>query len=356
MTLMMPTRPLGSTGMHVGVIGLGTEYLRTRETAVATIRAALDAGVNFFDVLMPMPDYRDSMGEAFRGRRHEAILTCHLGASLKEGQWSATREPELAESYFEDWLRRLGTDYADVIVITCVDKQQDYETAIAPGGVMDLAQRLVQQGKGRAIGISGHDAPVALRAIESGWCQVVIHGCNLKWPADAIGRACAERGIGFVAMKPYGGGELFHPPYSDFVTPVRALAHVLGQPGVSTVIPGVANVAELEAALRYLGACEAERDTLDITANFSERIRGTCTACGHCLPCAAGIAINDVLYAYRGLGWGLSYAPDMARGLADMPGKCLACGDCMTRCPFEVDVPAQMRAAAAAFAAYGKRE
>ena len=66
------------------------------------------------------------------------------------------------------------------------------------------------------------------------------------------------------------------------------------------------------------------------------------------------IPIGEVMQALRGLGWGLSYAPDMARGLADKPGLCTACGECMERCPFGVDVPAGMAHAAAAFAGYRK--
>jgi len=67
----MPTRVLGRTGLQVGVIGLGTEYLfnKDRKTVVETIREAVDRGVNFFDVLGPFPEYRDNMGAAFSGLR-----------------------------------------------------------------------------------------------------------------------------------------------------------------------------------------------------------------------------------------------------------------------------------------------
>jgi len=349
----MPKRTLGRTGIEVGVIGLGTEYLLERTAAIETIREALDHGVNFFDVLMPQPEYRDNMGAAFRDRRDEAILTCHLGGVLERGQWSATRDPAVAEPYVEDWLRRLDTDYVDILNITCVDKVKEYETIMGPGGMMELAERLVRQGKARYISLSGHESDIALLAAESGRYDALIQGCNIKWPVAKVGDACSRLGVGLVAMKPYSGGELFHPPYSGFVTPVRALSYVLAQPGVVTVIPGARNVEQLRDALRYVTASDEERDFTRITGdNLSERLRGTCTSCNHCLPCSAGIPIGDVMAAYRGLGWGLSYAPDMARNLADQPARCTACGECMTRCPFAVDVPAEMLKAAAAFAPY----
>ncbi len=190
---------------------------------------------------MPMPEYRDNMGAAFKGRREQAILTCHLGGVLEQGQWGMSRDPAVCEPYVEDWLRRLGTDHADILNITCVDKVADWERIVAPGGVMDLARQLVRKGKARFIGLSGHDPGIAALAIASGLVDVLTQGCNLNWPIAETGEACAEAGVGLVAMKPYSGGELFHPPYSECVTPVLAISYVLSQPGVTTVIPGAAH-------------------------------------------------------------------------------------------------------------------
>jgi len=346
----MPRRTLGRTGLEVGVIGLGTEYLKDRESTVSTVREALDRGVNYFDVLMPMPEYRDNMGAAFRGRRDEAVLTCHLGGTVKDGQWSLSREPAECRRYVDDWLRRLGTDHADILIITCVDKKEDHDRFMAPGGVMDLAQHLKHQGKTRFIGMSGHEAGVALDAVRSGLYDVLVQGCNLRWPVGEVGTACAEAGVGLVAMKPYAGGELFHPPYNRFATPVMALSYVLDQPGVCVTIPGAADVGQLRAALRYVDACEEERDWHPVIDSFPRLIRGTCVYCNHCLPCPVEIPIGDVLRAYRTLTLGMAYGEDLARWMADKPGLCTGCGECMDRCPFGVDIAGDMVKATEAFA------
>ena len=349
----MPMRTLGRTGLAVGVIGLGTEYLRNdRQTAIDTIHAAIAAGINYFDVLMPMPDYRDNMGAAFRGLRERAILTCHLGGVMQHGQWGVSRDPAICAEYVDDWLSHLGTEYIDVLNITCVDKDEDFDRIVGPGGVLDLAIKLKKQGKARFIGLSGHETAIANKAITHGAFDVLTQGCNLTWPIAATGLACKEAGVGLVAMKPYAGGELFHPPYASFVTPALAIAHVLAQPGVTTVIPGAANVNQLNDALAYLTHPIAADDLAALAARFDERVRGTCIYCNHCLPCPVGIPIGDVLRALRGLGWGLSYAPAMAAGMATLPQLCTACGDCLDRCPFGVDVPAEMSKAVAAFAPY----
>jgi hypothetical protein len=348
----MPRRVLGRTGLEVGVVGLGTEHLLDRETTVSTVHEALDRGVNYFDTLMPMPGYRDNMGAAFAGRRDRAVLTCHLGGTLKDGQWSLSREPSVCEDYFNDWLRRLRTDHADVAIITCVDKVDDFEKFMGPGGVMDLAQKLKREGKTRAIGMSGHEPDVAMRAVESGLFDLLVQGCNVTWPVDQVGRACAKAEMGLVAMKPYAGGELFHPPYSGFLTPVLAISHVLAQPGVCTVIPGAANLAQLRQALEYVDATEEQRDWRPIADRFTDLVRGTCIYCNHCLPCPAGIPIGNVLQALRSLTLGMAYGPDMARTWADQPEKCTGCGECLDRCPFGVQVPEAMARAVETFAPF----
>jgi hypothetical protein len=237
-----------------------------------------------------------------------------------------------------------------VLNITVVDSASDFEKIMAPGGVMDLAQKLLQQGKARFLSMSGHQWPAAKLAIESGAFDVLIHGCNLTWPTGELGKACVEHNIGLVAMKPYAGGELFSPPYSHFVTPVLALSYVLGQPGVSTVIPGAGDLGQLRAALRYVEAADEERDVRPIMANFKERIWGTCIYCKHCLPCTSGISIDGVMLAYRAALRGVSYADGMIAGVADAPGKCVECGECVERCPFGVDIPAEMKKAGKLFA------
>jgi predicted aldo/keto reductase-like oxidoreductase len=347
----MPTRVLGRTGLQVGVIGLGTEYLfnKDRKTVVETIREAVDRGVNFFDVLGPFPEYRDNMGAAFRGLHDRAIKTCHLGGTTQNGQWATTRDPALCEEYFEDYLRRLGTDYVDVLNITVVDSVNDLDRIMEPGGIMDLARRLVEQGKARFLSMSGHQPEAAMKAIESGAFDVLIRGCNLTWPLDEQGSKCAENNIGLVAMKPYAGGELFYPPYSEFVTPVLALSYVLDQPGVCTVIPGAGDLAQLRDALRFVEASDAERDYRPIMANFSERIWGTCIYCSHCLPCTSGIPIDGVMLAYRAALRGVSYADSLIAGVAKAPAKCVKCGECRARCPFGVDIPAEMKKAGRLF-------
>lgn len=75
-------------------------------------------------------------------------------------------------------------------------------------------------------------------------------------------RACAQYGVGLVAMKPYAAGWLFKPEWysGQPLTAIQCLSYALSQPGVSSVIPGVKNLTELRAALHYTEASSQEKD------------------------------------------------------------------------------------------------
>ena len=313
----MRTTPLGRTGLDVSVVGLGLEHMRgqPRETVVSTMRAAVERGVNYFDVIFAMPDYLDHMGEAFRGLRERVLLTAHLGSTDKGGQYYKTRTVKRCESSFLEVLRRLDTEYVDVLMLHNFNASNDWERA-ARAGYLDLAVRLRDEGKARFLGISGHYHGILERAVESGLVDLIMLPVNLFNHAMP-GRGelldlCARHNVGVVAMKPFGGGKLLNqrgslrvPKYQTSgetfqvkiggeVTPVQCLSYVLAQRGVTVALPGVKNEEELAAALHTLEASEAECDFSGLLADFGRYVEGECTYCNHCLPCPVVIDIGQV--------------------------------------------------------------
>lgn len=353
----MERRQLGQTGLEVGVLGLGTEYLfkADRQTVVDVIAEAVDHGINFIDVLGPHAGYRDNIAAAISGRRDGLVLQAHLGGvEAADGQWETSRDPAACERYFHDLLTRLGTDHVDVLNITVVDRADDYEQkVVGPGGVLELAQRLKREGKARAISMSTHTSATGLKAVKSGLFDSLMIGLNMNWPQPEVTAACAESGIGLVAMKPYNGGELFFPPFSNFITPVKALAYNIEHPGVTVTIPGAKNLQQLRDALAYLTASPEEREYASIMANFRERILGHCVGCNHCLPCAAGIDIGTALTALQQCERNSDYWPSIFKQLAVPPTACLGCGDCLSRCAFKVDIIGRMKRAGEVFSTLG---
>ena len=345
-------RTLGRTGAQVGIIGLGCEYLLGKPTdhIVSVVRTALDAGVNYLDLFWAQPEIRDAYGEALAGRRETVLVAGHLGSWHQNGQHAKTRDLAIGEEYIHDLLRRLGTDTLDVLFLHNCDEPDDYEVVITQH--LELADRFRRQGKARFIGFSGHTPAIALRAVTSGLVDVLMTQIHLL-EHEREGRvelldACVARNVGLVAMKPYAGGKLLHERGSAAVTPVSCLAYALAQRGVSTVVPGAQDLTELRDALSTLEATDSQRDFAPALRELGAAAEGSsCVYCNHCLPCPVGIDIGGVTrlldMARRGGG---DAAREAYAQLDVRASACLDCGDCADRCPWQVDAPAAMTAAA----------
>jgi aryl-alcohol dehydrogenase-like predicted oxidoreductase len=123
----MQFRKLGRTGLDVGVIGLGTEFLwhESKEVVLSVVDEALENGVNYIDLWMPSCEVRDNFGVALQGRREKVIVAGHLGSTLKDGQYYRTRDKSMCEEYINDFLTRLKTTYIDVLMLHFIDEQDD---------------------------------------------------------------------------------------------------------------------------------------------------------------------------------------------------------------------------------------
>jgi hypothetical protein len=266
----------------------------------------------------------------------------------------------------------LETDHVDIVFLHNFNAVADWDKILRPGGVLELAQRLREEGKARAIGISGHYTAVVERAIDSGQVDVVMFPVNMFSHAmpgrrELLDR-CIRQGIGVVAMKPFGGGRLLSqrgtfrvPGYQTSgeafkaritaeITPVQCLSYALAQVGVSVALPGVKSTAELAAALDTLRATETDRDFSGLLADFGRYIDGECTYCSHCLPCPEVI---DIAQVSRLLDMAeLSLTENLRQtyaGLAVRASACTECGACEKRCPFAVPVVQRIRQAAELF-------
>ncbi len=373
----MKYRKLGGQGIEVGVIGLGAEHLEksSRETIASVVDVAMEAGVNYTDLFMASPDVRDHFGAALAGRRERMMIAGHLGATMKDGQYFRSRDTDYSERYLDDLLTRLRSDYIDVLMLHFVDNDADFDHVFGDSGLLELAKRLRKAGKARMLGLSSHVAPVSLRAVRSGEIDVLMFPVNpaldtlpgdlqieAQWNDATFGEVATEKaslasdrqglyhasaaaGVAVVAMKPYYAGRLFVAgnPSGMVLTPVQCLAYALDRPGVTTAVPGCRTADEMRAALAYLDADDEERDYSSIHDNPVWKLRGSCTYCNHCLPCPEGIDIGNVTR----LADIASYQANEAiiadyEALPVTAASCTECGICSDRCPFEVDVVANM--------------
>lgn len=343
----MEYRRLGRAGLEVGVVGLGTEHLeQTRETMEEVVRTAVEAGVNYVDLVYDdpagAPGSWDNLAPALQAYRDRLILAAHWG-------WGPGHNGDLddAQRCFDQVLARTGNGYADIAIIATIDTVEQWNDW-GHRAAARLA-RYRQEGCIGHIGMSGHFVSTALEAVHSGLIEVLMYGINLtehdSTELGALLRACTEHDVGVVAMKPYYGGALLNfggRPTS--ISPAQCLAYTLSRP-VAAAVPGVKNVEELRATLHYLEAGDEEKDWQAAIPLMHEGLAGHCVRCGHCLPCPVDIDVGATL-----LFLGFSQWEGVTDGLRAWYGtlpvtasSCIECGDCMARCPFGVDVIGHMQ-------------
>lgn len=341
----MQYRQLGRTGLKVSEIGLGTEHLTAPEVVTPVIHRAVDAGINYIDMMVWTSEGRERLGAALRGKREGVILAGHLGAADTGGQYRRTRDPVECRELWHDLLRRLRTTWVDVLHIHYLDSPADYERVVAPGGVLEVALRLKQEGKARYLSLSGHSPTVALQAVEDGHVDLVMHPVCIGDAADQerarLFERCARLRVGLVAMKTFAGGGIFRRQKP--ASPAQCIHYSLSQRGVSTALVGVKNVRELEEDLRYLQAPAEERAYASLLEDLQQGLKGTCVFCNHCLPCPSEIDIGLIMRWLPEVG---EADQEMRADYDSLPAKasaCTECGACEERCPFGVEIIAAMR-------------
>lgn len=293
----MEERVLGRTGRKVSAIGLGTWQLGSdwgdvgRSEALQVLDAAAASGVTFFDT-----------ADVYGDGRSEQIIGEWLASHPDNGVTVATkmgrRVPQLPENYtvdnFRAWLdrsrRNLGRDTLDLVQLHCPPTP-----VYSDDQVFDALDQLVEEGVMRNYGVSVETAQEALTAIARpgvASVQIIFNPFRLK-PQDEVLPAAQAAGVGIVVRVPLASGLLSgkysrdtkfsendHRNYNrdgsafdvgetfsgvDFergldavaefqelvpegaTTAQAALAWIISQPGVTTVIPGARNPGQAKA-------------------------------------------------------------------------------------------------------------
>lgn len=248
-----PTRPLGKTGITVPILGFGSgsRFLmyRDEDEALAAVNRAIDLGITYLDTAHSYGNGRSEqrIGRVMASRRKEVVLATKIAARSAD---EARRQIELS-------LRRLQTDRVEVLHVHALKDLADLQAMGAKGGVLEALYEARHQKVTRAIGITCHGDPQALKAALERHdfdCTQMALNAGLASMTDSmqtvpLGAACFERvalptarrkGLGVIAMKVFGQEHLV-----GAATPDELLTYALSLP-VSLCSVGMPELGHLD--------------------------------------------------------------------------------------------------------------
>ena len=209
----MQKRTLGRGGLQVSAIGLGCMGLShgygqpvEKAAGIALIRAAVDLGVTLFDTAEVYGPHANEelLGEALAPVRGQVVIATKFGFRIGAAAGGTDSRPEHIRDVVEASLKRLRTDYIDLLYQHRVDPAVPIEDVA--GAVKDL----IAAGKARHFGLSEAGAQTIRRAHAVQPVAALQSEYSMWWrePETKVFPTLQELGIGFVPFSPLGRGFL----------------------------------------------------------------------------------------------------------------------------------------------------
>ncbi len=376
-------RTMPKNGDKLSILGFGCMRLPAtpegaidEPRAIAQIRAAIDAGVNYVDTAWP---YHAGASEPLLGKALRDGYRERVRLATKLPSWLVHTRDDM-DRFLEAQLKRLETDHIDYYLVHALDGP--LWDAVSGHGVAGFLDAARADGRIVNAGFSFHGLLPDFKRIVDAYpwifCQIQYNYLDQEFQAGSEGlRYAAERGLGVVVMEPLRGGSLARPAESPAVAaiwdeaPVKrapvewALRWVWNHPEVTLLLSGMneeahvaQNVAVADQALPG-SLSEAETALVDRAgAKYKELLKVGCTGCGYCMPCPMGVQIPKCFDAYNGLHMSgdaeaarFRYAISVGGVIGvDAPGfasQCVACGECLEKCPQHIEIPEVLKSVVA---------
>lgn len=327
----MEYRILGKTGLKISRMGFGGIPIQKidEEGTRKLLHEMMEKGVNYIDSARGYTVSEQYIGYGLEGIRDKFVLATK----------SMSRTKEAMAADIETSLGNFRTDYIDLYQVHNPSMEQ-LDQVIGEGGALEALMEAKAAGKIRHIGLTAHSTAVFERALGLDWVETIMFPYNIveQQGAELIHK-CAEKNIGFIDMKPLAGGAIEDA--------TLALRYVCSNPDVTVVIPGMAEVRELE---QNLAACSNTEPLTDEELKAMDKVReqlGTdfCRRCNYCAPCTVGINIPSVfLFAGYLQRYDLAdWAKDRYSTLKVKASACIGCGKCEPRCPYHLPIREKLK-------------
>lgn len=361
-----------ATGEDLSILGFGCMRFTRKGTGIdqekaeAEMRAAVEAGVNYFDTAYIYSGSEECVGKFLaKGYRDKVKIATKLPHYY-------IKKIEDADRYFDEQLRRLRTDHIEYYLIHMLNDVSNWQR-LKELGIEEWIAKKKASGQIKNIGFSFHGgAEQFIRLIDSydwNFCQIQFNYLDEHTQAGLRGLEYAgSKGIPVVIMEPLRGGRLVNALPKDAkqifakAEPKRspaewALRWIWNHPEVTVVLSGMNDRAQVEENVRIASDARAHSLTeadmevfRQVTASINRHMKVPCTGCGYCMPCPHGVDIPTCFAAYNTRYTDSFYSGMKAyfmcttlRAKHTNASLCKECGKCEQHCPQSISIRRELK-------------
>jgi len=383
---------MGSLDWNVSVLGFGAMRLPMidqnkvdEDEAIKMIRYAIDNGVNYIDTAYP---YHNGESEVIVGKALQDGYREKVHLATKLPMWAVKKKNDF-EKFLNEQIKRLQT-YPDLYLFHGLNKQRLEK--IKKFNLIENMEEAKANGLIKYIGFSFHDTIEVFKEIidfyEWDCCQIQFNYLDVEYQAGTKGvKYAGDKNIALIIMEPIRGGQLAIPKEKlDSKPEIKvvidksknkrnvadwALQFVWNHPQVSVALSGMSTMQQVKeniVSAENSGSNQLSEEELQTISELREAYKNymiiPCTSCKYCLPCPNGVSIPWIFRLLNELGyWGderkarISFFYDrMAKTQVALEKEisqgdevegaailCIQCGECLEKCPQQIDIPDIMK-------------